>query len=243
MPKLAEVQRDMVAAILSTDQHWRQAEHPAGLTVHRDTVSNALVNALRLTYPTVAALLGAERFRAVAMRYVREYPPRSANLYLYGSLLPESLQRESEMACVNDVARFDLAVDRAAHTPAGLFHPPVQLDERVELRIAASVRCLEFQYAVDLIRDAVEADEPVAPDLTPRPRYLAIWRGPLAASVRPLSACAAAFLRSLLCGMAADGALAAAARLATPHEALSLIQTEILGASFVRISPLQEGIE
>ncbi|HEX4270468.1 MAG TPA: DNA-binding domain-containing protein, partial [Rhizomicrobium sp.] len=61
------------------------------LSVHRNTVLTALVNALRLTYPTADELVGARFFDQVALAYARSNPPRGASLSDYGDGFPDFL--------------------------------------------------------------------------------------------------------------------------------------------------------
>jgi hypothetical protein len=221
MPSLAEFQRAMVAEILH--------DQPRGaVAVHQNTVLGALVHALRLTFPTVAAL--SANFDQHATRYAREHPPRSPVLYQYGSSFPEYLHSP----VLRDMARFDLALDRTAHQDASAQTAPIEIDASLSIRLPRSLIHLQVDYPVDLIRDAPEAPR----DLTPQIRHFAIWRAPGSngSTVRRLTPAAGAFLAALLNSDGqAEHAMQSAIEHAPPEQVIAAIQTEILHASFTTL--------
>lgn len=235
MLSLAEFQRHMVADILGETAR-------EGLEVHRGTVLNGLVSALRLTFPTVVKLTGDAFFDQVATEYARANPPRSAVLNFYGDDFPNQLRRNSgarSLPYLGDVARFDLSLDRAAHQATAFYSKAISVDPHLAIHLAGSLCGLQVDYPVDLIRDALDAGRPdqlSALDMTPRTRHFAIWRGPNGASVKPISPTAAAFLDTLLRGGNAEAALRCATEFAAPADVIAAIQTELLSASFTRLT-------
>jgi len=235
MLSLVEFQRRIAADIL----HDALQE---GLEVHRGTILGALVNALRLTFPTVVKLTGRDFFDQAATKYARDNLPRSAVLYFYGDGFPDFL-RDSKGAralpYLWDVARFDLRIDRAGHAALACQTQAIPIDPQLEVRLASSLTCLQVNYPVDLLRDALDAGCPEQLsdlDMTPRARHFAIWRGPDGAAVKPIGPAAAAFLNTLLKGAAAEEALRHAMEFTCATEALAEIQTDILSASFTRLT-------
>jgi Putative DNA-binding domain len=232
---LAEFQRHMMADILGETAR-------EGLEVHRGTILSGLVNALRVTFPTVVKLTGDAFFDQVATQYARANPPRSAILNFYGDDFPNQLGRNSgarALPYLGDVARFDLSLDRAAHQATALHTEAISIDPHLEIHLAGSLSGLQVDYPVDLIRDALDADCPdqlSALDMTPRTRHFAVWRGPDGAAVKSLSPAAAAFLDTLLKGGNAEAAVRRATEFAAPAAAIAAIQTELLGASFTRLT-------
>ena len=229
MPSLADFQRNMVAEIL------RGQPQDAG-AVHQNTVLSALVNALRLTFPTVAVLMGMDDFERLATRYARDHPPRGPVLYRYGDGFPEHLHSN----LLRDVARFDLALDRTAHQDANTQTAPMEIDSNLRIRLPRSLSHLRVDHPVDLVRDALEAGRPddlAALDLTPRIRHFAIWRrNGSGATVRHLTCAAGAFLGALLdSGGQAERAMKSATEHAPPEQVIAAIQTEILHASFTTL--------
>lgn len=228
MPSLAEFQRSMVAEIL-------RGQPQDAVCVHQNTVFGALVNALRLTFPTVAGLLGTAEFERHATRYARTNPPRSPVLYDYGTGFPEQLDAN----LLRDVARFDLALDRTALQDASARTAPMEIDSTLHICLPRSLRHLRLDYPVDLIRDALDAGRPddvAALDLTPRVRHLAIWRANgSGVSVRHLTPLAGVFLGALLASGAAEQALQSAVEHAPADQVIAAIQTEILHAPFTTL--------
>lgn len=220
MPSLAEFQRDMVAEILH--------HHPQdAVEVHQNTVLGALVNALRITFPTVAALM--TDFDQHASRYARQNPPRSPILYHYGAGFPAHLQSP----VLRDLARFDLALDRTAHQDATAHTAPFEIDSSLHIRLPRSLIHLQVDHPVDLIRDAVA----VASDLTPQVRHFAIWRaaGSSGSTVKHLTPAAGVFLAALLNDGRPEQAMSAAMEHAPAEQVIAAIQAEILHASFTTL--------
>ena len=229
MPSLAEFQRNMVADIL-------QGRPLDAVAVHRSTVLAALVNALRLTFPTVAGLMGTADFERHAAQYAQANPPRSPVLYSYGTSFPEHLQSD----LLRDMARFDLALDRAAHQDASARTAPMEIDPSLHIRLPRSLSYLRVDHPVDLLRDALEAgrlDDLASLDLTPRVRHFAIWRANSnGATVRHLTPAAGLFLATLLdSGGDAELAMRHAMEHGPPEHVVAAIQTEILHASFTTL--------
>jgi hypothetical protein len=213
----------------------------AAFTVHRDTVLGGLANALRLTFPTVDALVGEAFFDQTASAFVAEQPPRRANLSAYGEGFPafiDGYPHAAALAYLADVARLDLAVAQALAKPDIDIRRQLALDAAVHLSLPVSLTVLVLNSPADLIRDGVEADDDLALgaiDLSAGPRWFAVWRAGRAATVQTLSPAAGRFLAAIQAGANADDALAAATADAEPAVALQAIQTEVFAARFAQI--------
>lgn len=245
MPALAELQRWMAGAIL----HGELAAMPAlasspiaadaAFAVHRDTVLGGLAGALRLTFPTVDALVGEAFFNQMALAYVADQPPRGANLSFYGENLPafiEAYAGAASLTYLADVARLDLAISRTLMRPDADVRSQTALDAGVLLSLPVSLAVLALQAPAELIRDGVEADDDqalAAIDLTAAPRWLAVWRAGRTASVLPLSPASGRFLAAIVDGDDADAALAACAP--DPIAALQTLQAEVFASPFAQI--------
>ena len=116
MPPLADLQQDFARAILAgamPDVALAPGHVPAAdaMRVYRNTVIGALVNALRLTYPSIDALLGEAFFDQAAATFAKAHPPASGRLAGYGegfiAFLPGHVPSLPYLA---DVARLDWAM-------------------------------------------------------------------------------------------------------------------------------------
>jgi hypothetical protein len=215
----------------------------AALGVHRNTIMSGLTNALRLTYPTVDWLVGADFFDQTALAYARIHPPAKAQLSDYGQQFPvflEGYAPAAELPYLADVARFDLAVDQVAALSIGGSTISVDLDEGVTLRLEGSLRVLRLRYPADRLRDARDDDDQSLEDLdmSPRDYAYALWRGEAGASVRAVPAGVAAFLDAVLaCASAQDGL---DALLQEAGEAgLAQLQSDLFFAPFARLQTTQ----
>ncbi|MBA3511131.1 DNA-binding domain-containing protein [Sphingomonas sp.] len=81
-----------------------------GFAVYRNTWVKSLLEALAANYPVIAALLGADVFKSVAIEYVRTQRSASPVLALYGHSFPAhlaGLPLLDELPYIADVARLE----------------------------------------------------------------------------------------------------------------------------------------
>jgi hypothetical protein len=240
--QLAALQARMARALLDGDgADLDLAPGPItaaeALGLHRNTALYGLVNALRLTYPTVDALVGEAFFDQAALAFVQQQPPRSPCLADYGAQFPAfttGYAPAQGLPYLGDVARLDRAVAQVAGGLAGQDGIALDLGEAV-LVLDASLTLLMLDHPADAIRDAVEAGDAAlgALDVSPRPTALALWRRGAGAAVRALSPLPAAFLGALLEGRDPEWAIAPLlAQGADPAR----LQEEVLAAPFARLA-------
>jgi hypothetical protein len=127
MPTLLEVQRAMRRSLVERDDEEAAAYILAGglapgarLDVYRNTSIGALTTALRLSYPAVHRLVGAEFFDQAAKIFIETDPPHSAYLDEYGAAFPEFLAHfrpAAWLAYLPGVAQLEWAVSCALHAP------------------------------------------------------------------------------------------------------------------------------
>ena len=207
------------------------------LAIHRNTALHGLVNALRLSCPTVDALVGEAFFDQAALAFIEDSPPATVWLTGYGCGFADflaSYEFAADLPYLADVARLDFAVEAVAGQALG--QEGLQFDlGAARLTLDASVRTVALDYPALAIREALETDEAAlaAIDITPRRHALALWRGADGARVRLLGPLPAAFLQALLDGGDIDSVLAGGGD-------VSALQSEIFAAPFARIDQNQE---
>jgi hypothetical protein len=156
------------------------------LNAYKNNVYTGLFNALKDTYPTVAALVHDDFFRGLVHDYVKAHPPSVANLDDYGAELPAFLcdyAPTKHLAYLPDVAHFDWCIHRCAIADDDIAVSPSILQQRgndvAESRFAlrGGVQLMQSQYALDAIwrlcRDS-ENSQPI--ELEQRPRFYLIYR-------------------------------------------------------------------
>jgi len=246
MRPLAEVQQAFARAIyLGADANLAFEAGPIApeeaLRVHRNTVMGALVGALRLTYPTVDRLVGEAFFDQAAVAFAENQPPSNARLANYGGEFPGFLQSyvpASGLAYLADVARLDAAIDTATLGPGDSVRITFPLDDNVSISLPEGLRVLALTYPVDLIKDALDADDDTALgaiDLLPNGRWLVLWRIERKIVVKLVSPEAGMFLRMFLGWTPASRALAAAAAYSSIDAATQEIQRDVFTASFCQV--------
>jgi Putative DNA-binding domain len=240
MSELARLQTRMAQALLDGRDGALGAEVRAGpvaaaeaLALHRNTALHGLVNALRLTYPTVDALVGEAFFDQAALAFVEDHPPASPWLTGYGLRFADFLASydfAADIPYLPDVARLDAAIEAVAGQSLG--EDGLQLDlGPVLLTLDASLRVIALDYPAAAIRDAIEDDDDALAtiDMTPRRHGLALWRTPAGAALRPLGPTSTAFLKALLHGGDLEAAL-------TDGGDAAMLQSEVFAAPFARLA-------
>jgi hypothetical protein len=123
---------------------WRQApdaalagwlrDEPArvarGLSAYRSNGAAIAARAMAAAYPTVAQLVGADSFDALAAAFWHAVPPVRGDLAEHGAGLPDFIAADAQLADVPwlaDSARLDWAVHRA-EASADATVPPVGLE-------------------------------------------------------------------------------------------------------------------
>lgn len=248
MARLLEFQRSFATDILfggtATARYLCSGPVPrdVAIGVHRNSVAAALVNVIRLSCPTLAALVDGNFLEQSVRDYTRARPPGSACLANFGDGFAgflETYPPAKGFPFFADVVRFDMAVDHASHYLPGAYGTSIALGPDISFRLLGSLRQISTRYPVDMIRDEVEAgraQELERIDMTPRARHFAVWSGESGASVKKLTAPASAFLTALLDGC--DGVEAVANTLdgVEFEEALNAVRREILIAPLAIIS-------
>jgi hypothetical protein len=173
MSDLAQLQRAMAEGLLSGRFEDIVSQVRPGpiaaaeaLSIHRNTALHGLVQALRLSHPTVDALTGEAFFDQAALAFIDSHPPSSPWLTPYGSAFADFLRAyppASSLPYLADVARLDFAIDAVANDALGRDGLQFDLGEAL-LTLDASVRVIQLDWPAAAIRDAVEAgDEALAP--------------------------------------------------------------------------------
>jgi hypothetical protein len=252
MLTLREYQRAVADALMSGDMGPAailiDGDNPPAdrLRIHRNTMLTGLANALSLTYPAVAALVGAAFFAQAARTFIQVSPPAAALLSLYGSGFGDFLADYAPartLPYLPDIARLEWAVECAARGPEegeAPFRADIDLGG-TRLAFVPSLILLRTGYPAEPIwRAALEGDGDALSriDPTPASSSLAIWREADGAMVLPLGAGAAAFLQDLLAGGDAESAVNAAAAADPDSDPIAAITREILPTTFARLTPL-----
>jgi hypothetical protein len=240
MADLAALQAGMAGALLAgrfdrIEAHVEPGPIPAeeALGVHRGTALGGLVNALRISHPTVLALVGEDFFDQAARSFIDNAPPSSAWLTGYGEGFAGFLAAydlAQALPYLADVARFDFAVELVAGLALGLDGAAADLGQAC-LTLDASLRLVALDYPAAYIRDALDEDEAQLArlDMRPRRHVLALWRLPDGAGLRLLTPFPAAFLEAVLQGRGVGG-------LEAGDDELSALRDEVFSAPFARLS-------
>jgi hypothetical protein len=199
VPALLELQQALCAQLLREAPPLDDASR-ARLSIYRDTRIATLVNALRLSFPAVQRLVGAEFFEAAAREFIRAYPPASACLDDYGAGFAGFLRTfppASGLAYLGDVAQLEWAVNLALHADdvagldlarlARLQQPTLS---RLSFRAHPALTLLRLQFPVDAIwRAVLQRDQAAmaAIDLGEGPVHLMVERDTAGVQVHRLN--------------------------------------------------------
>ncbi len=226
-PSLLELQRAMRASLVVHDDRGISAHvvdagmSPAErLDVYRSTFASVLTKALRLSYPAVHRLVGAEFFEGTARIFIQASTPKSACLDDYGEGFAEFLsdfEPASSLAYLPDVARLEWSVSRVLHAPDAEpldAQRLVALEEAERARVSfvphPSVGLLRVDHPADLIwRAVLDEDDAALSAIDPcaGPVWLLTERLPTGVEVRRMSESAWRFTSALCEGRPLAAAL------------------------------------
>lgn len=239
-------QTDFRAALLDAAQPQPEGlsdgnGRPAGrrYNVYRNNVAVSLTDALETGFPAVAKLIGTENFRNIAGLYLRQSPPESPRMMLYGRGFGDFLDAFAPLAkypYLGDVARLEFALRESYHAtdstpidPAALGIDPEALMAST-LTLAPSLRLLRSPYPiVSLWRYNMVAD---APKPQPEAQDALILRAEFDPEPHALPQGGAAFVTALLQGRPL-GAAYEAGLSETPAFDLSAMLTLLLGGNAI----------
>ena len=176
MPTLLELQRAVGRSIIAGDDagaaRYVLADglpSEARLGIYRNNFIANATTALRLAYPAIHRLVGAEFFEGTARSFIAAEPPRRADLDTYGEEFPQFLAGfppAGALPYLAGVARLEWAVNRALHAPD---MEPLDLSRlaaiaaaehgHVAFRPHPSVALVEADHPVDAIWRAVLAQD------------------------------------------------------------------------------------
>lgn len=227
MMRLADLQRDLAAALLDSQKHPPSAltSHSgetigARFAVYRRNVSASLIQVQEARFPVVARLVGTEFFRAMASSYVAQSPPLSPALVTYGGGFPEFIAAfapAADLPYLPDVARLEWLQHEAYHAAdaepldaAILAALPAERLADVRFALHPSLRLLSSAFPVIAIwRTNTHDAEVAAIDLAAGGEDALILRPRLEVEISKLPQGAHDFiadLRELALGPAADRA-------------------------------------
>lgn len=188
-----------------------------------------LTTALRLSYPAVHRLVGADFFEGAARIFIAQHPPRCACLDDYGAEFPGFLSGfppASSLPYLADVARLEWAVSRALHATD---EEPLDarrlaaLDEAGRARVRfvphASLGLVPARHPADAIwRAVLEGDDGAlaAVELSGGPVYLLVQRIETGIDVRRMTESVWRFTTELCAGQPLVAALAEARDIDAP---------------------------
>ena len=166
MPSLRELQqsigRSMVAGIevgASSCIVGAGLAPQERLGIYRNTFISTVARALRLTFPAVHRLVGADFFDGAAQIFTLERPPKGADLNAYGEEFASFLERfeaAATLAYLPDVARLEWAVNRALHAQEA---PSLDVMDLADLGPADQARiCFAAHPSISTIRSAFPVD-------------------------------------------------------------------------------------
>lgn len=138
-------------------------------TIYRNNVILSLITAMADTYPVVKRLLGEEFFNAVAVKFVRQFPPKQPSLLFYGEEFIEFISNFpacSKYPYLSDVAKLEWMTVRAFHAAdEQLFDSNLLADvapeslTEVSFSLQPSVQFMTSSWPIDSIWEENLKDE------------------------------------------------------------------------------------
>lgn len=217
---LRDLQRAFADYLGGDDQSGLAAQiRPAAprLRIHRHNVLDSLAGTLAATFPTVAAVVGADFFRGLARAFIGRRLPEQPVLAEYGRDFPAFIaeyEPSRGLPYLADVARLDWALNLAFHAPVGerlasadLAVVPADKLPVLRLVLAAGTMPVDSPYPLDRIwRAAQPGASADAVDLASGGVHLLVLRRPDDAAFVLLSPGEAAFVGGIADGLTLEEA-------------------------------------
>lgn len=202
-----------------------RASASQGLAAYRTNAGALAERALGSAYPTIAALIGAESFAALARHFWHTHPPLRGDVGQWGEALPSFIADSEQLAdepSLCDSARLDWAVHAATRAADASSAWPPPLDalattdpSHLHLQLAAGAAVVESRWPIvtvwqahhgdrsfDSVREAFDAS---------RAETALVWRDDgFAVHVEALAGADAAFTAAAIKGCSLATALDAA---------------------------------
>ena len=167
------------------------------LAIYANAYASRLIEILRVDYPGVVQLAGAESFASIARAYIAAYPSKTPNARWFGRDLPTFLAREGaspSSPALAEMASFEwalgIAFDAADDDVLELAHlasVPATAWPGLRFTLHASAQRLDLQWNVPAYWTAVKQDEPVpASTAASAPQPWIVWRRDLTTWFRAL---------------------------------------------------------
>lgn len=131
---------------------------PRRFAVYRNNVTLSLIRVLEAAFPCIQKLVGEAFFRAMAGEFVRNHPPKTRIMMLYGSDFPgflASFPPVAHLAYLADVARLEQALREAYHstdtqalTPSDLGTLPPEALALTTLRLSPALRLIRSDWPI-----------------------------------------------------------------------------------------------
>ena len=253
MSSLRELQRTMRTALLAGSDTPPSTviggtlDAAARLRIYRNNVLGNLTGALRLTFPAIERLVGADFFAGAAAHFISAAPPTSADLYEYGAAVPAFLaafEPAQGIGYLADVARLEWAVNLALHAPfvpaltaSALLGVPESQQPDLLFAPHPSLSLLALAHPAKAIWEAVLADDAearasglAAIDIAAAGDVLAVLRGSDGLTLLTMSPIAYGFA----CALTDGRSLADALDLVPAEDAASLLGGLIAHGFFSR---------
>jgi hypothetical protein len=150
-------------------QGWVRGPSSRGLTAYRANAAALAERALGAAFPTIAALVGAESFTALARHFWHEQPPLRGDVGEWGDALPAFIADSEQLVdepYLADSARLDWAVHaatRAADAP-GTWPPALDAlastePSQLRLRLSAGAAVVASRWPIVTVWQAHHGDQ------------------------------------------------------------------------------------
>lgn len=203
-------------------QGWVRGPSTQGLAAYRGNAGALAERALGSAYPTIAALVGADSFAALARHFWHDHPPVRGDVGEWGDALPGFIAASAQLAdepSLADCARLDWAVHaatRAADVP-GTWPPALGAlatadPSQLRVQLAAGAAIVASRWPIASIWRAHHAgesfDDVGAAFAAAREEIALVWRGDgFAIHVEALDAADSGFTAALIAGRSLAAAL------------------------------------
>jgi len=167
------------------------------LNIYYEAYRLRLLEVLREDFPGLRALISADTFNAMGLRYLGRFPPHHPSVRSFANNMAEFLSTDgvySEWPYLAEMARFECARGLAFDGPnvdvmtlEAFGAIPAENWPSLRVRFHPTLQRLRFHWNVGPLARAISAEEPVPPPVgLDNPETWAVWRRGLTVYFRSL---------------------------------------------------------
>lgn len=191
---LKQLQKDFISSLIDEDVNVnryikrKKFSTQAHLQVYQNNFLLNHIDALQAVYPKLIKIIGEQSFKALAKKYVQNYPPLTGCFFEWGGELPSFIREIKEfnnLPYLTDVALYEWLCHE---TMSAAYVPPIKIEEyekhancaanpeNIAFKLLPSVRLMRTDFGLHNIMHFLAGHSEKANSVISGSEYIVIWK-------------------------------------------------------------------